>query len=172
MINVEFNTKNNQQIIITLDDCGIEALVQELEHLRGKIDHFHLFSPSWTSEIGAELSEQFLSGDEFHWCHELSIGTVAPAIENNIQVFVDATISKKQYSALQVAIIRTQQEIQELLSCLKEIRLTKNTFSLEVNAQYTIKQKFHLTQKQALKLELIFLYPSPSLTDLEGTLQN
>lgn len=162
MINVEFNVKQFNQIVISLDFVGTESLASQLEYLLNRNDHFHVLCQSWSSHSDEALSEKILSGKEFHWCHELDIGTSVHHEENgsndDIDVYVDAVIADKEYSVLQVSIIRTQVEIKTLLASLKEISLAKKEFTISTKALFTAKHKFHLTKKQHHALNVTFKY--------------
>ncbi len=159
MINVEFNIKQFNQIVISLDSFGLEVFITQLGYILGKYDHFHLLCQSWSTLGDEALSENILSGKDFHWCHELSIGTSAEdRSKDNINVFVDAEITNSTYSVLQISIIRTLLEIPALLASLKELTRTKTEFTLDTMALITIKRKLRLTKKQHCKLNLTFKY--------------
>ncbi len=152
MINVEFNIKSYNQLIITLDDSGLEELLYQLKHLIDTYDHFHFFSPAWSSEEGAELSEKILSGADFHYCHELSIGTPQPNSMNgdDVELFADISTNKKRYSAIQISLSLTQESLKSLISALEQLSLDKKDLSLSLRSLCRIKSDSLYRQKSSL----------------------
>ncbi|MFR9547031.1 MAG: hypothetical protein SNJ29_15860 [Rikenellaceae bacterium] len=160
MINVEFDINCYSEIIITIDNSGVSALINQLSQLMGKHDHFHMFSTSWSTRENAELSEIIFSGKKFHWCHELAIGTHSDDIpkknKNCIDVFVDIVITNKEYSSLQVSLLRTQKELATLLNSINQLSYENNNLLFTLNSQCEIKDESFSTKKHYEKLNLIF----------------
>ncbi len=157
MINVELNIRRNDHILISIDKEGQDELLAMLAQLVGRDDHVHLFCPSWSTPEGAELSEVIFTGEEYHWCHELSIGAPIAYVNDDerIALFVDVSISNKEYSALQVSLTRTQAELSELMRLITELSADQARFSLDLQSRIEIKRESHETEicNQMLRLE-------------------
>ncbi len=58
------------EVTICFDDEGLELLVQKLQRLRGKKDHLHLMTPSWSGE---DLTEQKQGGNGYELVNQLRL---------------------------------------------------------------------------------------------------
>jgi hypothetical protein len=58
------------EVAICFDDRGLDLLINKLERLRGKRDHLHLMTPSWS---GTDLTEQKQGGNDYKLVNHLRL---------------------------------------------------------------------------------------------------
>ena len=71
-VEVETNEGCNApaEVAICCDDEGLDFLVEKLTRLRGKRDHTHLMTPSWS---GNELTEEKQGGNQYELVNHLRL---------------------------------------------------------------------------------------------------
>lgn len=58
------------EVVICMDDAGLDYLVRTLSSLRGQKEHIHLKTPAWA---GDELSETRIGGSDMEVVNHLRI---------------------------------------------------------------------------------------------------
>jgi hypothetical protein len=58
------------EVAICFDDEGLDLLLRKLERLRGKKDHLHLMTPSWSGE---DLTEEKQGGSNYELINHLRL---------------------------------------------------------------------------------------------------
>jgi hypothetical protein len=58
------------EVAICFDEQGLDLLIEKLQRLRGKRDHSHLMTPSWS---GVDLTEQKQGGDDYELVNHLRL---------------------------------------------------------------------------------------------------
>jgi hypothetical protein len=71
-VEVERDSAGNvpAEVAICFDEQGLDLLMQRLERLRGKRDHSHLMTPSWS---GVDLTEQKQGGEDYALVNHLRL---------------------------------------------------------------------------------------------------
>ncbi len=162
MINVEVHTQTYAELLVTLDHEGIERLTAELGHLIGEPpDHLHLYCASWTTPEGADLAEKMLSGESYHWCHMLTLASVAEPREHTTQAYIDAHITgiwRKQYAALTATLLCAQAELHELRESLTQLAATKDAFSWTLPSTYELRRSLRRRKQEHNILNIHFRF--------------
>jgi hypothetical protein len=70
LLTVEKEKSDQGEVAICFDEEGLEFLIKQLSNLRGKRDHTHLMTPSWS---GNELTEGLQGGDRYELCNSLRL---------------------------------------------------------------------------------------------------
>lgn len=69
-LSVEQQNGDNPEVAICFDAEGLEVLLRKLEHLKCRIDHLHLMTPSWA---GHELTEELNGGGQYQLINSLRL---------------------------------------------------------------------------------------------------
>lgn len=69
-LSVELLNGDNPEVALCFDGEGLELLLGKLEHLKSKIDHLHLMTPSWA---GRELTEERFGGEQYQLINSLRL---------------------------------------------------------------------------------------------------
>lgn len=69
-LTVELQKGENPEIALCFDAEGLDVLIRKLEHLRSKVDHLHLMTPSWA---GQELTEDLAGGEQYQLINSLRL---------------------------------------------------------------------------------------------------
>jgi hypothetical protein len=69
-LSVELQHGDSPEVALCFDAEGLEVLLRKLEHLKSKIDHLHLMTPSWA---GHELTEELCGGDQYQLINSLRL---------------------------------------------------------------------------------------------------
>ena len=69
-LTVELEKGQHPEVALCFDAAGLDLLIGKLEHLRTKIDHLHLMTPSWG---GQGLTEEPAGGVRSQLLHSLRL---------------------------------------------------------------------------------------------------
>ncbi|MFN4804858.1 MAG: Imm32 family immunity protein [Akkermansiaceae bacterium] len=69
-LTVELQKGEQPEVALCFDAAGLDVLIRKLEHLRSKVDHLHLMTPSWA---GHELTEDLAGGEQYQLINSLRL---------------------------------------------------------------------------------------------------